>query len=93
VLQRIAIGYFLAVISEIWLVNNNLVDSPVSFAKKYFMEWIMAVMITTLYVALVFGLYVPNWEFKVKISDPTFSTPISLVEMRTVRRESPFYSN
>ncbi|KAG2624754.1 heparan-alpha-glucosaminide N-acetyltransferase-like [Panicum virgatum] len=84
VLQRIAIGYFLAVISEIWLVNNNLVDSPVSFAKKYFMEWIMAMMITTLYVALVFGLYVPNWEFKVKISDPTFSTPISLVEMRTI---------
>jgi len=60
VLQRIAIGYFLAVISEIWLVNNNLVDSPVSFAKKYFMEWIMAMMITVLYVALVFGLYVPN---------------------------------
>jgi len=53
----------------------------------------MAMMITTLYVALVFGLYVPNWEFKVKISDPTFSMPISLVEMRTVRRESPFYSN
>ncbi|PAN17353.1 hypothetical protein PAHAL_3G124700 [Panicum hallii] len=84
VLQRIAIGYFLAAISEIWLVNNNSVDSPVSFVKKYFMEWIMAMMITVLYVALVFGLYVPNWEFKVKISNPTLSTPISLVEMKTI---------
>jgi len=93
VLQRIAIGYFLAAISEIWLVNGNLVDSFVSFVKKYFMEWIMAMMITILYVALVFGLYVPNWQFKVKVSNPTLSTPISLVEMKTVRRESPFHYN
>jgi len=84
VLQRIAIGYFLAAISEIWLVNGNLVDSFVSFVKKYFMEWIMAMMITILYVALVFGLYVPNWQFKVKVSNPTLSTPISLVEMKTI---------
>jgi len=41
VLQRIAIGYFLAAISEIWLVNGNLVDSFVSFVKKYFMEWLV----------------------------------------------------
>ncbi|AQK92832.1 Heparan-alpha-glucosaminide N-acetyltransferase [Zea mays] len=39
VLQRIAIGYFVAAMSEIWLVNNNLVDSPVPFVKKYFIEW------------------------------------------------------
>jgi len=50
-------------------------------------------MITILYVALVFGLYVPNWQFKVKVSNPTLSTPISLVEMKTVRRESPFHYN
>ncbi|CAD6262342.1 unnamed protein product [Miscanthus lutarioriparius] len=37
--MRIAIGYFVAAMSEIWLVNNNLVDSTVSFVKKYFMEW------------------------------------------------------
>ncbi|CAL4902850.1 unnamed protein product [Urochloa decumbens] len=84
VLQRIAIGYFLAAISEIWLINNNLVDSHISFVKKYFMEWIMAMLITVLYVALVFGLYVSNWEFKVKVNNSTLSSPSNLVKMKTI---------
>nr|CAB3460288.1 unnamed protein product [Digitaria exilis] len=83
VFKRIAIGYFLAAISEIWLVNNNLVDSPVSFVKKYFMEWIMAILITVIYVALLFGLYVSNWEFHVEPSNSTLSIPSNLVEMKT----------
>ena len=33
--------YFVATISEICLVKNNLVDSSVSFMKKYFMEWLV----------------------------------------------------
>ncbi|WVZ96539.1 hypothetical protein U9M48_042168 [Paspalum notatum var. saurae] len=84
VLQRIAVGYFLAVMSEIWLVKNILVDSPVSFVKKYFMEWIMAIMITALYVALVYGLYVPNWEFKVQTSNSTLSFPGNSIEMKMI---------
>uniref|UniRef100_M8BM15 Heparan-alpha-glucosaminide N-acetyltransferase n=1 Tax=Aegilops tauschii TaxID=37682 RepID=M8BM15_AEGTA len=83
VLQRIAIGYFLAAISEIWLVNNTSVDSPVSFVKKYFVEWIMAIMISALYIGLVFGLYVPNWEFTVQTSNSTFSNPSNGVGIKT----------
>ncbi|KAL6608249.1 hypothetical protein ACP70R_041312 [Stipagrostis hirtigluma subsp. patula] len=85
VLQRIAIGYFLAAISEIWLVNNNLVDSPLSFVRKYFMEWIMAIMITVLYMSLVFGLYVSNWEFKVQTGSSTLSTPSNKVEIKMIQ--------
>ncbi|GJM94657.1 hypothetical protein PR202_ga11324 [Eleusine coracana subsp. coracana] len=39
VFKRIALGYFLAAISEIWLVNNISVDAPLSFVRKYYMEW------------------------------------------------------
>ncbi|OEL21036.1 hypothetical protein BAE44_0017944 [Dichanthelium oligosanthes] len=31
----------LAAISEICLAKNNLLDSPLSFVKKYFMEWLV----------------------------------------------------
>ncbi|KAJ3669467.1 hypothetical protein LUZ60_011417 [Juncus effusus] len=64
VLQRIAIGYFLAAISEIWLVNNISVDSALSFVKKYLYHWIVAALICVLYVGLLLGLYVPDWEFQ-----------------------------
>ncbi|KAL5202447.1 hypothetical protein ABZP36_013399 [Zizania latifolia] len=81
VLQRIAIGYFLVAISEIWLVNNISVDSAKSFVKKYFMEWIMAIIISALYVGLVFGLYVSNWEFKVQTGNPTLTFPTTSNEV------------
>ncbi|KAI3864644.1 hypothetical protein MKX03_009164 [Papaver bracteatum] len=64
VLQRIAIGYFVAAISEIWLVGNGLVDSAVSFVKKYIIQWMLVVLLCSLYVGLLYGLYVPDWEFK-----------------------------
>lgn len=46
-LQRISIGYLLASISEIWLVNNITVDSPMKFLKKYYIQWLV------LYIALI----------------------------------------
>ncbi|AQK92830.1 uncharacterized protein LOC100193245 [Zea mays] len=85
VLQRIAIGYFVAAMSEIWLVNNNLVDSPVPFVKKYFIEWFMAIAITVLYVALVFGLYVANWEFEIQTSNSTLSIPSNSIETKMIQ--------
>ncbi|KAF3334342.1 heparan-alpha-glucosaminide N-acetyltransferase-like protein [Carex littledalei] len=66
VLQRIAIGYFLAAISEIWLVRNVSVDSAISFVRKYYLQWAVAVIISMLYTGLLLGLYVPDWEFQVQ---------------------------
>ncbi|ERN16800.1 hypothetical protein AMTRI_Chr02g221500 [Amborella trichopoda] len=65
VLQRISIGYFLAAICEIWLVGNVRAESALGFVKKYFMEWLVAVLLCSLYAGLLYGLYVSNWEFEV----------------------------
>jgi heparan-alpha-glucosaminide N-acetyltransferase len=67
------------------------VDSAISFVKKYFMEWIVAVMISALYVGLLLGLYVSNWEFKVQTSNSilTIPTPGNEIGMKMVRREYP----
>ena len=37
--QRISIGYLLASISEFWLVNNVMVDSPTAFVRKCYAYW------------------------------------------------------
>ncbi|WJX19878.1 heparan-alpha-glucosaminide N-acetyltransferase [Trifolium repens] len=65
VLQRISIGYFLASMSEIWLVNNNiLVESPAAFVRKYSIQWIFSILLCSVYLCLLYGLYVPNWKFE-----------------------------
>ncbi|KAF3334552.1 heparan-alpha-glucosaminide N-acetyltransferase-like isoform X1 [Carex littledalei] len=66
VLQRIAIGYFLAAISEIWLIRNVSVDSAISFVRKYYLQWAVAAIVSMLYIGLLLGLYVPDWEFQVQ---------------------------
>ncbi|KAL1067694.1 hypothetical protein V6Z11_D12G147300, partial [Gossypium hirsutum] len=64
VLQRISIGYLLASITEIWLVRNVMVDSPTAFVQKYYIQWIIATLLLSLYMCVLYGLYVPNWEFQ-----------------------------
>ncbi|CAJ1969921.1 unnamed protein product [Sphenostylis stenocarpa] len=65
VLQRISIGYFLASISEIWLVNHNiLVDSPAAFVRKYSIQWMFSILLCSVYLCLLYGIYVPNWKFE-----------------------------
>ncbi|XP_068662091.1 uncharacterized protein [Aristolochia californica] len=63
VLQRISIAYFLAAIAEIWLVSSTLVDSSKAFLRKYSIQWILACLLSSLYLGLLYGLYVPNWKF------------------------------
>ncbi|XP_017969407.1 PREDICTED: heparan-alpha-glucosaminide N-acetyltransferase isoform X3 [Theobroma cacao] len=63
-MQRISIGYLLASISEIWLVYNVVVDCPTAFVRKYHVQWIVAALLLSFYMCLLYGLYVPNWEFQ-----------------------------
>ncbi|XP_052303108.1 uncharacterized protein LOC7495229 isoform X2 [Populus trichocarpa] len=65
VLQRISIGYLFAAMSEIWLVDSITVDSPMAFVKKYYIQWMVAFLFCTFYMCLLYGLYVPDWEFEV----------------------------
>ncbi|XP_039001292.1 heparan-alpha-glucosaminide N-acetyltransferase-like isoform X2 [Hibiscus syriacus] len=64
VLQRISIGYLLASMTEIWLVKNITVDSPIAFVRKYYVQWVVATLLLSFYMCLLYGLYVPNWEFQ-----------------------------
>ncbi|GKU86954.1 hypothetical protein SLEP1_g1417 [Rubroshorea leprosula] len=63
-LQRISIGYLLTSVSEIRLVNNIMVDSAAALVRKYYVHWIFALLLLTFYMCLLYGLYVPNWEFQ-----------------------------
>ncbi|XP_078439132.1 uncharacterized protein LOC144709445 isoform X2 [Wolffia australiana] len=65
VLQRISIGYFLAGMMEIWLINEVVVDSPLAYTKRYFSEWIVAILLCSVYMGLIYGLYIPDWTFEV----------------------------
>lgn len=69
VLQRISIGYLMASIAEIWLVKDNVVDSTVAFARKYYNQWIFATILCSLYICLLYGLYVPDWKYEVPITN------------------------
>ncbi|KAL0903169.1 hypothetical protein M5K25_027526 [Dendrobium thyrsiflorum] len=84
VLQRISAGYFLAAMSEIWLTSNLAVDSPMSFMKKYYIQWIVAIVLSAMYVALLFGVYVPNWEFENLSSNSTLSNGNFGLQIETV---------
>ncbi|URD88252.1 Heparan-alpha-glucosaminide [Musa troglodytarum] len=85
ILQRISIGYFLAALSEVWLVSSILVDSPMSYVKKYYMEWIIAIVISATYVSLLLGLYVPNWQFEAPGSNSTLSNSYYGTKIETVQ--------
>ncbi|PKA48923.1 heparan-alpha-glucosaminide N-acetyltransferase [Apostasia shenzhenica] len=75
VLQRISIGYFLAALSEIWLTRNMTVDSALAFMKKYYIQWVVAILLSALYIGLLFGLYVPTWEFEASKGNSTLVVP------------------
>ncbi|XP_027076228.1 uncharacterized protein [Coffea arabica] len=64
VLQRISIGYFLASIMEIWLVNNVAVDSVVTFVRRYYFQLVVASLLGALYMVLLYFLYIPSWSFQ-----------------------------
>nr|GMD06065.1 heparan-alpha-glucosaminide N-acetyltransferase-like [Ipomoea batatas] len=65
VLQRIAIAYFVTAISEIWLKNDCKVDSGLSLLKRYQYQWAMAFVLIAIYLSLLYGLYVPDWEYQI----------------------------
>ncbi|KAF3436513.1 hypothetical protein FNV43_RR23605 [Rhamnella rubrinervis] len=85
VLQRISIGYLLASISEIWFLSKITVDSPVAFMRKYYIQWLFAILLCSIYMLLSYGLYVPSWKFAapiVNVSGYALDTQIVHCEVR-----------
>ncbi|KAL0420486.1 UNVERIFIED_CONTAM: Heparan-alpha-glucosaminide N-acetyltransferase, partial [Sesamum latifolium] len=70
ILQRIAVAYLVAAMCEIWLRNDEKVSSGLSLLKKYKWHWIMMLMLTTIYMLLLYGLFVPDWEYQIPFGAP-----------------------
>ncbi|TYH20263.1 hypothetical protein ES288_A05G417600v1 [Gossypium darwinii] len=72
ILQRIAIAYLVAALCEIWLKGNDHVTSQLALLRKYQFQWLAASVLTVIYISLLYGLYVPTWQYQ--IPDATSSS-------------------
>jgi heparan-alpha-glucosaminide N-acetyltransferase len=72
ILQRIAFAYLVVAILEIVTKEANLEDKSTagfSIFRQYFRQWIVAACIFIIYMSLLYGIYVPDWEFRVQYDD------------------------
>ncbi|KAG0453248.1 hypothetical protein HPP92_025912 [Vanilla planifolia] len=69
ILQRIAIGYIIAALCEIWLSKipwMNATNVQSYFSRGYPAHWIFVLSLCGIYLGLLYGLYVPDWQFEVQ---------------------------
>ncbi|XP_043713982.1 heparan-alpha-glucosaminide N-acetyltransferase-like [Telopea speciosissima] len=76
-LQRIAIAYIFTSLCEIWFKGDREVDSGLSLLVKYQFHWITGFVITVIYLSLIYGLYVPDWEYQIPIAGGASSSSSS----------------
>lgn len=76
VLQRIALAYLIVALCEIWAPRKHQDVSRDKFAifKIYYLHWVVAVVIVAIYLALLYGVYVPDWDFIPNATDPSATT-------------------
>ncbi|KAJ6386102.1 hypothetical protein OIU77_029130 [Salix suchowensis] len=60
--QKISVGYVVAALCEIWL--SCRARREVSFLKRYCWHWCVAFSLSAIYLGLLYGLYVPDWQFE-----------------------------
>ncbi|XP_077220368.1 uncharacterized protein LOC143854355 isoform X2 [Tasmannia lanceolata] len=65
ILQRISIAYIIAALCEIWFSPRKSRDVRVGVFKSYYFHWFFTFSLSTIYLGLLYGLYVPDWQFKV----------------------------
>ncbi|KAJ6414849.1 hypothetical protein OIU84_003794 [Salix udensis] len=76
ILQRIAVGYLVGAMCEIWLKGDNHVTSGLSMLRKYRFQWGAVVILVSLYLSLLYGLYVPDWEYQIPVAASSSSPKI-----------------
>ncbi|KAK4401384.1 Heparan-alpha-glucosaminide N-acetyltransferase [Sesamum angolense] len=64
ILQRIAIGYIVAALCEIWLPCQRWRGD--GFPRNYNWQWCVALLLSLIYLGLSYGLYVPDWQYLVQ---------------------------
>ncbi|XP_031390692.1 heparan-alpha-glucosaminide N-acetyltransferase-like isoform X1 [Punica granatum] len=89
VLQRIAITYLVTALCEIWLKGEeDPTTELVSLFSKYKIQWVLTFIITTIYLALLYGLYIPDWEFQVPSTVANSSAPITFSVKCSIRGDT-----
>eukprot|EP00249_Psilotum_nudum_P012871 c24017_g1_i1 orf=428-1726(-) len=65
VLQRIAVAYSIVAACEVYTKKIPVSDTrnALWILKTYHWHWIISFMLSCLYLGLLYGLYVPDWEF------------------------------
>ncbi|MED6183619.1 hypothetical protein PIB30_039366 [Stylosanthes scabra] len=65
ILQRIALAYLVTALCEIWLRRDDTVNSGSSLLRKYRYQWAVSLLVSGVYLSLLYGLYVPDWEYRI----------------------------
>ncbi|WOK96114.1 heparan-alpha-glucosaminide N-acetyltransferase [Canna indica] len=68
ILQRIALAYMVVAILEILTKDAKFEDQSIassSIFKLYCWQWFFGVCVIVIYFAVIYGTYVPDWEFSV----------------------------
>ncbi|WJX36318.1 hypothetical protein P8452_24212 [Trifolium repens] len=81
ILQRISIGYIVAALCEICLPTLRWKD--MGFITTYYCHWFVAAILLAIYSGLLYGLYVPDWQFNVSASTSSLP-PIDGGDLYTV---------
>ncbi|KAL2468604.1 hypothetical protein Fot_50180 [Forsythia ovata] len=72
ILQRIALAYLVVALIEILTRNaqaKGLSTGRLSIFKLYFWHWVVGACVLIVYMATLYGTYVPDWQFTVQNTD------------------------
>ncbi|KAI3754933.1 hypothetical protein L1987_54725 [Smallanthus sonchifolius] len=72
ILQRIALAYFIVGMLEIATQGAQAKELPparFSIYKLYFWHWLLGACVLLVYLAVIYGTYVPTWQFTVYNTD------------------------
>ncbi|OAY66609.1 Heparan-alpha-glucosaminide N-acetyltransferase [Ananas comosus] len=72
ILQRIAVAYLVVAMLEIITKDRKTEDQSAagwSIFRMYYWQWILAACVLAIYLGLLYGIYVPDWEFRVHYVD------------------------
>ncbi|EES09884.1 hypothetical protein BDA96_05G156400 [Sorghum bicolor] len=73
ILQRIAIAYFAVALCEIWLRGGASDNGAGGYVliRRYRHQLFVGLVLTVTYTVLLYGMYVPDWEYVVTSPDTT----------------------
>ncbi|KAL9320251.1 hypothetical protein ACSQ67_012090 [Phaseolus vulgaris] len=76
ILQRIALAYLVVALVEIFSRSAQASDpepTQLSIFKLYYWHWLVLACILAVYLALLYGMYVPDWQFTVHNPDSIYN--------------------